>query len=130
MPRRILVIDDYVPAATAVARLLQLSGHAVMTAFAADDVIPLALKFQPDVIFLDIGLAGSEDGVAVAARLRAQPGLNDTVIVALTGLDNTGEDSRISAAGFDYHLTKPASLDALQSIIAGGATVRGGTKGQ
>jgi DNA-binding response OmpR family regulator len=130
MPQRILVIDDYVPAATAVARLLRLRGHTVMIAFDADDVIPLALEFRPDVIFLDIGLAGSEDGVAVASRLRALRSFDDTLIVALTGFDDSGEEARIRGAGFDYHLIKPASLDAMQAIIATGPAPRAGTKAQ
>jgi CheY-like chemotaxis protein len=71
MPCRILVIDDYVPAATAIARLLRLSGHTVMTSFSASDAVAIALEFRPDVIFLDIGLGGPDDGVSVASRLRA-----------------------------------------------------------
>ena len=118
MPRRILVIDDYVPAATAIARLLRLSGHAVMTSFSASDAVAVALEFRPDVIFLDIGLGGPDDGIDVAVRLRAQRCFDRTLIVALTGSEGEGDQSRTRAAGFDHHLVKPVGLEVMQSIIA------------
>jgi CheY-like chemotaxis protein len=118
MPFRILVIDDYVPAATAIGRLLRLSGHAVMTLFSAQDAVATALEFRPDVIFLDIGLPGPDDGLKVARRLREQRCFDRTVIVALTGSDGDAQESRIRDAGFDYHLVKPVGLDIMQSVIA------------
>ena len=118
MPRRILVIDDYVPAATAIARLLRLSGHTVMTSFSASDAVAIALEFRPDVIFLDIGLGGPDDGITVASRLRAQRCFDRTLIVALTGSEGEGEVTRTRAAGFDHHLVKPVGLEVMQSIIA------------
>lgn len=117
MPLRILVIDDYVPAATAIGRLLRLSGHAVITAFAAKDAIPIALEFRPDVIFLDLGLPGPDDGLAVAARIREQQCFDRTLVVALTGSEGDGHESRIVAAGFDYYLVKPVGLDIMESVI-------------
>src|SRR5690348_1920930 len=70
MHRRILVVDDYEPAATAITRLLRLCGHAVVTASAGREVVPLALEFRPDVIFLDLSLGTGEGGLAIASRLR------------------------------------------------------------
>jgi CheY-like chemotaxis protein len=117
MPLRILVIDDYVPAATAIGRLLRLSGHAVITAFSAKDAVPIALEFRPDVIFLDLGLPGPDDGLAVAARIREQQCFDRTLVVALTGSEGNAHESRIMAAGFDYYLVKPVGLDIMESVI-------------
>lgn len=117
MPLRILVVDDYVPAATAIGRLLRLNGHAVITAFSAGDALPTALEFRPDVIFLDIGLPGPDDGLAVAGRIREQRCFERTLLVALTGSEGDQQESRILTAGFDYYLVKPVGLDVMESTI-------------
>ncbi|HEY7236968.1 MAG TPA: response regulator [Gemmatimonadaceae bacterium] len=114
---RILVVDDYVPVAHAIAQLLRLSGHAVMTAFAADEVMNTARAFQPEVVLLDIGLRGEHDGVAVASWLRHDAVFDDTLLVALSGRCDGEDDDRIAMAGFDYHLIKPVSFDELEAII-------------
>jgi len=114
---RILVVDDYVPVAHAIAQLLRLSGHAVMTAFNADDVMNTARAFQPDVVLLDIGLRGQNDGVTVAGWLRDERSFDHTLLVALSGRCDGEDDDRIAMAGFDYHLIKPVSFDELEAII-------------
>src|SRR6476646_9255477 len=114
---RILVVDDYVPVAQAIAQLLRLSGHAVVTAFDANEVMNAARAFQPDVVLLDIGLRGPNDGVAVAEWLRHEPSFDSTLLVALTGRCDGEDDDRIATAGFDYHLIKPVSFDELEAII-------------
>ncbi len=45
-------------------------------------------------------------------------GLDDILLVALTGYASESDKSRALAAGFDFHLTKPLSLDKLQYILA------------
>jgi CheY-like chemotaxis protein len=40
------------------------------------------------------------------------------MLVALTGYAAESDKSRALAAGFDYHLTKPLSLDKLQVILS------------
>lgn len=115
--RRVLLVDDYVSAANATAQLLRVAGHTVIIAYDADRVIPVAVDFQPDAIFLDIGLPGDTDGVVLARRLRAHPVLKSTTLVALTGYDAPEERIRIRSAGFDHYLLKPVSLEVLESII-------------
>jgi len=115
---RVLLVDDYVSAANATAQLLRIAGHTVMIAYDAERVVPIAIDFQPDAIFLDIGLPGDTDGVMLARRLRKHPSLDSTVLVALTGYDAPDERARIRDAGFDHYLLKPVSLEVLESIIA------------
>src|SRR6058998_2024747 len=104
---RILVVDDYVPAAQAIAQLLRIVGHTVVTAYTADRIVDLAVEFQPDVVLLDIGLKGEADGVTVARWLREEPRLDGFVLVAVTGRGNTENDAHIASAGFDHYLVKP-----------------------
>jgi DNA-binding response OmpR family regulator len=126
---RILVVDDYVPAAQAIAQLLRIVGHSVVTAFTADHIVDLALEFQPDVVLLDIGLKGEADGVTVARWLRAEPRLEGILLVAVTGRGNAENDEYITSAGFDHYLVKPVGLDELDAVIRSVHERSAGTKG-
>ena len=71
--RRILVVDDNVDAAHALARLLtRLYGQEVRVANDGPEALRIAEEFRPEVILLDIGLPGM-DGNEVARRLRGNP---------------------------------------------------------
>ncbi|MEW7847872.1 ATP-binding protein [Massilia aurea] len=115
--RRILLVDDNEDAAAAGALLLRLLGHDVQVAHNAASARASALSVRPDVAILDIGLPDM-DGYALAAALRAD--LQDPILhlVALTGYGQEADVARALAAGFDVHLTKPATLEALQDALA------------
>jgi signal transduction histidine kinase len=115
--RRVLVVDDNVDAAKSLAMLLQLMGHATETAYSGPTGLAAAREFHPDVIILDIGLPGM-DGYEVARRLRCEPGLSTTLLVALTGWGTEEDKRRAIHAGFDYHLTKPADAETITEILA------------
>jgi CheY-like chemotaxis protein len=59
------------------------------------------------------------DGYEVARRLRAEPHLASTVLVALTGWGSEEDRRRAQQAGFDHHLTKPADPEAVDELLAG-----------
>ena len=128
---RVLVVDDYVPAAQAIAQLLRIAGHAVATSHSAHRIVEVAMEFQPAVVLLDISLNGPDDGLAVARLLRAEAGLEGVVLVALTGRHDAELETQIAAAGFDHYLLKPVGFDEIEAILS--ATPergRPGTKGQ
>lgn len=110
--RRILVVDDNTDAACSLARLLESAGHEVETAFDGPTGLDAAARFQPDAAILDIGLPGM-DGYALAGRLRALNPDNRLLLIALTGYGSEQDRRRALAAGFDRHMIKPASVDAL-----------------
>jgi DNA-binding response OmpR family regulator len=127
---RILVVDDYVPAAQAIAQLLRIVGHTVTTAYTADNIVDLAVAFQPEIVLLDIGLKGAVDGVTVARWLHEEPRLDGVVLVAVTGRGNAEHDEYITSAGFDHYLVKPVGLEQLDAIISALPERSVGTKGQ
>lgn len=117
MPKRILVIDDYAPTATAIGRLLKLSGHDVRVALNATDALPLAITFEPEVILLDIALDGPHEGIVLAEKIREQPSLRNALLVALTGSEDMTLVRRVREAGFDRYLVKPVGLGLLESVV-------------
>ena len=117
-PRRVLIVDDNVDAATSLSMLLTLRGHETQVAYGAKEALTLIETFEPDVGLLDIGLP-EMNGYELAARLRASPGLNGLRLVALTGYGQAEDSQRAYAAGFDDHLVKPVDLTALERALAG-----------
>jgi signal transduction histidine kinase len=121
--RRILVVDDSVDNADSLARLLGSCGHDVRTAYDGLAALAVAREFQPEFVFLDIGLPRM-DGYEVARRLRAEPGFEAATLVALTGYGQEGDRRQAEEAGFDTHLVKPADLHALRALLANGRPTR------
>jgi PAS domain S-box-containing protein len=115
---RILVVDDNVDAAETMAMLLELSGHEVRSAFGGQEALDVALLFQPDVVFLDIGLPGM-NGYEVARRLSADPVTATARLIALTGWGTEDDIRKSKMAGFHTHLTKPVDPDAVEAMLAG-----------
>lgn len=114
--RRILLVDDNEDAAAAAAVLLRHLGHAVRVAHNAAQARALALVEAPEVAILDIGLPDM-DGYALAEAMRADVGAAPLRLVALTGYGQQSDMERAMAAGFDVHLTKPATIEALRSAV-------------
>jgi PAS domain S-box-containing protein len=115
--RRVLIVDDNADAAESLAVLLSMHGHDTRVANDGEAALVSAAGFRPDVVFLDIGMPNL-DGHETARRLRAQPGGNAMVIVALTGWGQAEDRQRSKDAGFDHHLVKPADPAVVSKLIA------------
>jgi PAS domain S-box-containing protein len=115
-PRRILIVDDNVDAADSLAMLLKLDGHEVHTVYGAEEALEACSHLQPQVIFLDIGLP-QMDGYEVARRLRGRNGHGPLHLVALTGYGQKDDRERSHAAGFNNHLVKPVTPEALETLF-------------
>jgi PAS domain S-box-containing protein len=107
---RILVVDDNRDAADTLAMSLGMLGHDVRTVYDAPRVVDTAAAFQPEIVFMDIGMPRM-NGFDVARAIREQEWGGDTTLVALTGWGKEDDRARSRDAGFDHHLVKPADLD-------------------
>jgi signal transduction histidine kinase/CheY-like chemotaxis protein len=114
---RLLLVDDNQDALFSLGMLLELEGHAVTTANSGLEAIRLMTELRPEVAIIDVGMP-DVDGFDVARAVRSEKSMDDIVLVALTGYAAESDKSRALAAGFDYHLTKPLSLDKLHYILA------------
>ena len=66
----------------------------------------------PSLLLLDISLPGL-DGVAVLARIRAQPALAGMPVIALTAHAMAGDRARYLEAGFNDYVSKPIVDEAV-----------------
>jgi PAS domain S-box-containing protein len=115
--RKVLVVDDMNAAAFVLSSLLTKLGHHVETVRHATAALEAVDQQRPDVVFSDIGMPDI-DGYELARRLRQIPEMDGVVLVALTGYGQEKDRQKAVDAGFDYHLVKPVSLDALQDLLA------------
>ncbi len=117
LPRhRILVVDDFRESAETLATMLQGIGQDVWVLDDAMTAIEWIFASHPDVVFLDIAMPGM-DGYAIARSLRESEELRETVLVALTGYGQPGDRRRAFEAGFDHHITKPATIEGLKRLL-------------
>ena len=116
--RRVLVVDDNADSAETMAEMLKLWGHEVQTAHDGPGALEAARAQPPDAILLDLGLPVM-DGYETARRLR-QEGLGGKLLVAVTGFGAAEDRRRAAEAGFDSHLTKPVSPEALRAVLSRG----------
>jgi len=110
------VIDDSLDYLRSMVLLLRSMGHYANFAINATAAIPVARRFRPDVVLLDVGLPDG-DGRLLAELLRKEAGLSDVHIVCVTG--RTNEDPRRSLeAGCDAHYLKPLDSSTLQRVLS------------
>ena len=114
--RRLLVVDDNRDAAETLAMMLRLQGHEVRVTHDGPAAIELAGSYQPEMIFLDLGMPGM-DGYEVARRIRQHGDLKNVALAALTGWGQPEDRRRTMEAGFDHHLVKPVELKVLESLL-------------
>ncbi len=114
---RILVIDDDRDVADSLAMVLRIDGFEVETAYGGHEGIDAALRFNPDIILLDIGMPRL-DGYGTCRRIRELSGARPPRIVAVTGWGQENDRRRVKEAGFDGHLVKPVPVSAVLALLA------------
>jgi CheY-like chemotaxis protein len=124
--RRVLIVEDNPSGRETLRLVLEMWGHQVEVAADGLQGVQKALKWQPDVAIIDIGLP-IFNGHEVARQVRAA--LDGKIrLIALTAYSQ--ERNNAFQVGFDHFMTKPAELDELAEWIVenGGeeATASGG----
>jgi CheY-like chemotaxis protein len=112
--RKILVVDDE-PGVTRLMKLV-LPIYEVCEENNPSNALDTALKFQPDLILLDVIMPDMHGGT-VAARIREEPSLSGVPIVFLTAIVSQSQvtaDATIN--GFPF-LAKPVRRDAVIECI-------------
>ncbi len=113
---RILVVDDLNDAAASLALVCELYGAVARVACDGQEALDLGAQFLPDVVLMDISMPHM-DGYEAARRLRGETWGKNVVLIALTGWGRQGDVEAARAAGFDGHLLKPVSAEALVELI-------------
>jgi CheY-like chemotaxis protein len=116
-PRRVLVVEDNLDTVHTFALLLHEMGHKVEYAINGWVAIDVARRFRPQFVFLDLGLPGM-DGFELCRRIKKEPGLESTRVIALTGYGQQEYRDRSSEAGCELHLLKPFDAKNIEELLA------------
>ena len=113
---RVLVVDDNVDAAKALAMLLGYFHCDVEVAFDGESALAAAELAEPQVGILDLGLPRI-DGFELARRIRQRPWGRRALLIALSGWGQDEDRIRSREAGFDLHFVKPLDSQELLKIL-------------
>ena len=106
---RVLIADDNIDAGESLGTLLGIEGYEVLLAHDGEQALDMALQARPEMPVMD--------GLETARRLRSTPEGRAMFLIALTGWDREKDRELTRAAGFDAHVVKPLSIEALREVL-------------
>ena len=116
MKGKVLVIEDNEQNLYLIRYILEDCGYEVFAAVDGQEGIDRAASLLPDLILLDIQLPFM-DGYAVARKLRRNPDLAATPIVAVTSYAMPGDREKAMEAGCSSYIEKPIDPDTFDKQV-------------
>jgi DNA-binding response OmpR family regulator len=107
---RAVVADDDEGMRRLLAAVLELDGWDVRCAADGDEAVTVSEDHQPDAVFLDVKMPGS-DGISALRRMRETESGRGYAIVMVSGADDPSAESEAAEAGADDYLLKPLAID-------------------
>ncbi|VTR95656.1 pas sensor protein : Uncharacterized protein OS=Asticcacaulis sp. AC466 GN=AEAC466_00120 PE=4 SV=1: Response_reg [Gemmata massiliana] len=113
---RVMVVDDNVDAADALAALTEVLGCETRVCYGGTAALKALAEEIPDVLLLDLSMP-DVNGLEVAARARALAGRHMFLLVATTALGDWEDRTATALAGFHFHLVKPVDMATLRATL-------------
>ncbi len=108
----ILIVEDLPESLKFTASVLRREGYTVSIASTGEQALSTLRFLQPALILVDFMLPGM-NGLELTTRIKQDPRLQKSVVVALTASTEPGAEIRARQAGCDGYLTKPVESRAL-----------------
>jgi DNA-binding NarL/FixJ family response regulator len=122
---RVAVVDDHPLFLSGVVQTLRGDPgiEVVATGASAEDAILIALDLKPDVIVLDMCMAGAADGIAAIATIKTgAPSIRTLVLSATADEERVVESIRKGACGYILKGIGGAELIRVIHLVHGGET--------
>jgi len=116
--KKILVVDDKEDSRVLVGKVFRLRGYEVIGAGTGEDAVSMTQTELPDLILMDIRLAGEIDGLEATRRIKALPQLAHIPILAMTASVRPEDMQRTLDAGCSDFVRKPIDIDELPKQVA------------
>lgn len=111
---KLLIVDDEMEICEFLKSFFEERNYQVKTATSGEQALKAADEFKPQVILLDIKMAGV-DGIQVLQKVKAtHPRIKVIMVTALETRDKIEECLRLGA---DNYITKPLSLEYLENDV-------------
>jgi len=120
--KRVLVVDDEVVIAEAIAAVLQDEGYEVAVATNGREGLTRAREMHPDLVLVDM-MMPVMGGEEMGRRLREEPDTKATPIVVMSAVHRSLRELSFDHAAF---LGKPFDLDTLLDTVADALEQGGG----
>jgi len=122
--KTILIVEDVAMNRELLTQLLE-DDYRLLTAADGEEALAMARERRPDLVLMDLSLP-RVDGWEATRRIKADPALGRTPIIALTAHAMEGDEARARQSGCDDYITKPIDQQAffakLEAFL-GGETV-------
>lgn len=112
----VLLVDDEVEYCNVMRTILAHLGYHAVTTSKLERAKEILSEHPPDMMILDLRLQ-DEDGTDLIQQLRSDEESREIPILVVTGSVFQNERERALEAGADAFMTKPFSLEALQSTL-------------
>ncbi len=117
MSKTVLIVEDNELSLRLIDELLRSQSYRTLTSGDGASALELARAHRPDLVLLDIRLPGLS-GFEVVERLRADPDLRETPVVAISAHDGEEEVRDARRFGCVGYLSKPFSSETLFRAVA------------
>ena len=121
MGQKILVVEDNELNLKLFCDLLRAHGYEAEPVRDGREAVERARDFAPDLVVMDIQMP-HVSGLELIERLKEDPELRRTPIMAVTAYAAKGDEERIRAAGAEGYVSKPISVirfvEAVQALLA------------
>jgi DNA-binding response OmpR family regulator len=115
--KRILAVDDDLPALQALKLNLAQRGYDVQTAGSGEDAIELIGRESYDLFILDVNMPGV-NGLEVCKHIRQNPKTQNTPVIFLTAKGMVGDMLEGKQAGSDLYLVKPVLASKILNMVS------------
>ncbi|TGM12047.1 response regulator [Leptospira selangorensis] len=111
----VLLVEDEVIIAMLIRRELKKIGYNVIDlATSGEEAIQITKEDRPDLILMDITLAGEMDGITAASEIKKN---GDIPIIFVTGYQDRATRERAALTKPLGYFVKPLQIDQLKSLI-------------
>ncbi len=112
---KIMVVEDEALSAMIMCKILENRGYTVCKPVATgEEAVVSAIAEKPDIIFMDICLAGEKDGIQAAQEIGE---IYNIPIIFVTAYSDTDVKKRAERLKPAAYLNKPIGIDQMQSAI-------------
>ncbi len=112
--RLLLAEDEAIPALLLERKFLSFGWSVANHVSTGEDAIRRARELSPDLIVMDIGLAGRIDGIEAAAIIKSEREVPVLFVTSYEDRATIERAQRLSPLGY---LTKPVDMRMLKSIV-------------
>ncbi len=103
-PERILIADRELKMVRLVREVLKSAGYIVLAAHKGEQAVQMAAQEQPDLMILEVDLAGETNGLEATRRIRQ---FSDVPVLILSTRGESEDVLRGFSVGADDYVTKP-----------------------